>query len=68
MSDSPTPPEKQPVDSVLDRSHCLAGEILDFLRKEQLIVAIDRGVWLLKGTAQSQLGGLLLHKFTNKPS
>lgn len=36
-----------------------ADKILTFLRTHQSIVALDEGVWVFRGTAESQLAGLL---------
>jgi hypothetical protein len=36
-----------------------ADKILSFLRTHQSIVALDEGVWVFRGTAESQLAGLL---------
>jgi hypothetical protein len=36
-----------------------ADKILTFLRNHQAVVALEEGVWVFRGTAESQLAGLL---------
>lgn len=36
-----------------------ADKVLTFIRQNQLITALDEGVWVSRGTAESQLAGFL---------
>jgi len=37
----------------------VAGRVLAFIRRNELIVALDEGVWLYSGSSESQLAALL---------
>ncbi len=36
-----------------------ADKILSFIRKQQLVVSLDEGVWVYGGSAESQLAGFI---------
>ena len=39
--------------------NAVAERVLTFIRRHELVVSIDQGVWLYSGSSESQLAGFL---------